>query len=56
MYTLVCWIKLQRNDEITALFCMYVIRDRTDQLDNKNIATKEFIERNEQCRNYFGQF
>jgi len=27
---------------------MHVIRDRTDQLDNKDIATKEFIERNEQ--------
>jgi len=55
MYTLVCWSKLQRNVEITTWFCMHVIRDRTDQLD-KDIATKEFIERNEQCRNYFGQF
>jgi len=27
----------------------------TNQLDNKDIA-KEFIERNEQCRNYFKQF
>jgi len=41
---------------ITALFCMHVVRDRTDQLDNKDIDTKEFIERNEQHRNYFGQF
>jgi len=47
--------KLQRNVEITALFWMHVIRDRTDQLDNKSIA-KEFIERNEQRRNHFGQF
>jgi len=36
------------------MFCTHVIRDRTDQLDNKDIATKEFIERNEQGRNYFG--
>jgi len=56
MYTLVCWSKLQRNVEITALFCMHVIKNRTDQLDTKDIATKEFIERNEQHRNYFGQF
>jgi len=39
--------KLQRNVEITALFYMHVIRDRTDHL--------VFIERNEQCRNYFNQ-
>jgi len=55
MYTLVCWNKLQKI--LKSLHCFaYVIRDRTDQLDNKNIATKEFIERNEQRRNYFGQF
>jgi len=41
--------KLQR------IACMLAIRDRTDQLDNQDIA-KEFIERNKQCRNYFKQF
>ena len=33
---------------------LHVSRDRMDQLDNEDIA-KEFIERNEQRRNYFGQ-
>ena len=33
---------------------LHVLKDRTDQLDNKDIA-KEFIERNERRRNYFGQ-
>jgi len=35
--------------------CSYVLRDKTDQLDNKDIA-KEFIERNEQHRNYLDSF
>jgi len=26
MYTLVCWSKLQKNVEITALFCIHVIK------------------------------
>jgi len=43
MHTIVCWIKLQRNVEIAELFCMHVIRDRTDQLDNKDIATKNLL-------------
>jgi len=43
MYTLDCWSKLQRNVEITALFCMHIIRDRKDQLDNKVIATKNLL-------------
>jgi len=30
------------------MFCMHVIRDRTDQLDNKD-TLKEFIKRNEQA-------
>jgi len=29
--------KLQRNVEITAMFCMHVRRDRTDQSDNKDM-------------------
>jgi len=29
--------RLQRNIEITVLFCIRVIRDRTDQLDNKDM-------------------
>ena len=33
---------------------LHVLQDRIDKLDNKEIA-KEFIERNERCRNYFGQ-
>lgn len=33
---------------------LHVLKNRTDQLDNKDIA-KEFIERNERRRNYFGQ-
>lgn len=33
---------------------LHVLRDKTDQLDKKDVA-KEFIERNERCRNYFGQ-
>jgi len=53
MCILVCWNKLQRIVEITVLFCMHVVRDRTDQLDNKDIASKEFIERNEQRRKLF---
>jgi len=31
--------KLQRDIEIIALFCIHVIRDRTDQLDNNDIAS-----------------
>ena len=33
---------------------LHVLKDRTDKLDNKEIAI-EFIERNEQWRNCFGQ-
>ena len=33
---------------------LHVLRDKTDQLDKKDVA-KEFIERNERRRNYFGQ-
>ena len=33
---------------------LHVLKDRIDKLDNKEIA-KEFIEKNEWYRNYFGQ-
>ena len=33
---------------------LHVLKDRIDKLDNKEIA-KEFIEKNEWHRNYFGQ-
>ena len=33
---------------------LHVLKDKIDKLDNKEIA-KEFIERNERHRNYFGQ-
>jgi len=32
--------KLQRNVEFTTLFCMHAIRDRTDQLDNKDMHSQ----------------
>jgi len=38
--------KLQRNVEITAMFCMHVIRDRTDQLDNKDMQKNLLKEMN----------
>ena len=33
---------------------LHFLRDRTDQFDNEDTA-KEFIDKNERCRNYFGQ-
>jgi len=40
------FVKLQRNVEINALFCMHVIRDRTDQLDNKDMLKNLLKETN----------
>ena len=34
---------------------LLVLRDKTDKLDDKDIA-KKFTERNEQRKNYFGEF
>ena len=34
---------------------LHVLRNKTDKLDDMDIA-KEFTERNEQCKNYLGQF
>ena len=34
---------------------LHVLRDKVDKLDDKDIA-KEFTERNERRKNYFGQF
>ena len=33
---------------------LHVLRDKTDELNEKDIA-KEFIERNERRKNFFGQ-
>jgi len=51
IYTLVCWVNYKESwNHCIVLHACYKRQDRS-VIDNKDIA-KQFIKRNEQCRNY----